>query len=322
MGVWRRGGVFTMALAVLAVAASLGAASALGHPRPHDRRGDSPAFIISSVVYAVASGSFPAVTCSGPGALLYPGLTRCLIFTVQNLRRHPITVTQITAALDAAYPSPPPECAGGYLQLPVFTGTLVVPAMSAASTPGEPLTLKDSGTNQDACENFLYHFTYSGTASAPARTDLDLAVTPNPAGLGTVVTLAARVTGGAHDASATPQGSIAFYLCSDLSCTSTTEISSVTVDATGSASSLVSTLPAGDDHLLAVFTPSLGTWAAAQSTTVVDVDGSVADHDHDHGDRDDSGSRTHSRDHSRRPHPGSLVSRCDPPSGPTFGAGR
>ncbi len=322
MGMWRRGGVITVALAVVAVALSLSAASAFGHPRPHDRHGDSPAFTISSVVYATASGSFPAATCSGPGALLYPGLTRCLIFTVQNLRHHQITVTQITAALDPAYPSPPPECAGGYLQLPTFTGTLVVPAMSAASTPGEPLTLKDSGTNQDACENFLYHFTYSGTASAPTRTDLDLSATPDPAGLGAAVTLNAHVTGDSHDASATPQGTIAFYLCTVPTCTGTTKLSSVLVDETGSATYATSTLPEGENHLFAVFTPLLGTWAGAQSQTVVEVVGSVVDHDHDHGDHDDSRSPDLTRDHGHHPHHDSFTLSCGSSSRPHCGTGR
>lgn len=319
MGMWRRGGVITVALAVVVVAVSLGAASALDRTRPHDHPGDNPAFTISSVVYASASGSFPAATCSGPGALLYPGLTRCLVFTVQNNRHHAITVTQISATLDPAYPSPPPQCAGAYLQLPAFSGTLVVPALSSASTPGEPLTLKDSGTNQDACENFLYHFAYSGAASAPERTDLDLAVSPNPAGSGAAVTLDARVADGDHGAGPAPQGSISFYLCADPGCATTSLLSSVSVDASGSATDVTTTLPLGVDHLVATFTPSTGTWAAAQSRPITEVVGSGGDHDHAHGDHDDASSRGHARDH------GHLVARapaCGSPGGPTCGEGR
>ncbi len=288
MEMWRRGGVMTVALAAVTIALSLGVASALGHPSPHDQRSETPAFTITSVVYDSASGPFPAASCSGPGALLYPGLTRCLIFTVQNLRHHPITVTQITASLDPAYPSPPPQCAGNNLELPAFSGSLVVAAMSSASTPGEPLTLKDSGTNQDACENFLYHFSYVGDATSPARTHLDLDGAPNPVDVGALVTLDAHVSSDYRDATGVPQGAVTFYLCATDACAETTELGVVAVDPGGDAVYSTSSLAQGANRVYAVFTPSSDLWSGTQSSALTEVVGPTGDHDHDHGDGDDA----------------------------------
>ena len=132
-----------------------------------------------------ASDSLGAPACSGSGtALLAPGVTRCVVFSVQNNLKETISVQSITTALDTTnYPAPPANCSGTNLVLPTFSGpSFNVAGGGDATSPGVPIELNNSDSGQDTCKNYTYHFVYAGTADytevygtstglgAPART--------------------------------------------------------------------------------------------------------------------------------------------------------
>ena len=153
-------------------------------------------FNITSTIYATPSGAYPAATCSGSLALLYPGVTRCVVFSVHNNLNVPITVQGITTVLDSGYSAPPAVCSGSNLTLPTFSGSFVVGGSSTANSRGVPILLKESSTNQDACKNFVFHFLYSGTAQYTDSTTTSLTSSPNPSTFGQLVTFTATATSG------------------------------------------------------------------------------------------------------------------------------
>lgn len=122
--------------------------------------------ISAEVLVAPVPAIFPAAECSGPTALLVPGVTHCLVYRVDNHLDVPLTVRTLTMRLDPAYPPPSSGCLSGALDLPDFSGALAVPARSGALSPGLPITLADTGVNQDDCQRTTLHFVYSGTADA------------------------------------------------------------------------------------------------------------------------------------------------------------
>jgi hypothetical protein len=123
-------------------------------------------FTISTEVHATSSATFPVAACSGPAALLVPGVTRCLVYRVDNHLDVPITVRTLTMRLDPAHPAPPAGCAAGSLDLPEYSGALAVPARGSAVSPGLPITLTDTDVNQDDCQETTLHFVYGGSAEA------------------------------------------------------------------------------------------------------------------------------------------------------------
>jgi hypothetical protein len=163
----------------------------------------TPKFLLTSGTgFTITSAVYPSPACSGTPALLYPGITRCAVFSVHNSLTVPITVLTITTALDGSYPAPPAICAGSNLTLPNFSGSFTVAGGGSANSPGVPIALNDSGTNQDACENLTYHFVFSGTAQYTDATTTVLASSTNPSVSGHSVTFTATVT--ANNASSDP----------------------------------------------------------------------------------------------------------------------
>lgn len=229
-------------------------------------------FTISSTIFETPSGSYPAARCSGTPALLYPGVTRCLVYTVTNHLSVPITVQTITTALDSSYPAPPTVCSGAYLTLPSFSGSLPVAAGASAQSPGVPIELKDSGTNQDACENFTYHFVYTGNARYTDTTTTVLASWPNPSISGEPVTFVATVkaTDAATDPSG-PTGTVDFYRCATSSCTSTELLGSSTVGFDGQATFSTKALPVGTSYVQAVYEGVSTTFTSSTSNVVAQV---------------------------------------------------
>jgi hypothetical protein len=127
-------------------------------------------FSISGTVHAAASMTFPAAACVGPAAPLAPGVTRCLVYRVENYLDVPITVRTMSMSLDPSYPPPPSGCSSGELDLPAFAGTLTVPGLGSALSPGLPVTLKDTPLNQDGCKQTVLHFVFTGTADKTETT--------------------------------------------------------------------------------------------------------------------------------------------------------
>jgi len=119
-----------------------------------DLTSGSSSFTITSTTYTTPSGSYPAGSCSGTPALLYPAVTRCVVFSVHNNLKAAISVQSITTALDTTnYPAPPADCTGTNLELPIFSGSLNVTGSGNATSPGVPIELRDNGASQDDCEN-------------------------------------------------------------------------------------------------------------------------------------------------------------------------
>jgi hypothetical protein len=115
-------------------------------------------FVITGTV-----ASFPACDREVP---LVPGIERCLVYEVHNLLDTPITVTAVSiGSVDA-----PDACPASNLDLArtVFTGAVLVPAVGTASTPGRPIALRDTATNQDACKGATFEFTFTGAATVGA----------------------------------------------------------------------------------------------------------------------------------------------------------
>ena len=125
----------------------------------------------------------------------------------------PITVKSIgISAVNA-----PASCPIANLQfnLTAFTGALIVPANGTNSVPA-PISLYDTGTNQDSCEGVTFNFTYSGTATYTETYATSTTVTSSldPSLLGQSLTYSATVTAnataGQDSVPSSPTGSLTF----------------------------------------------------------------------------------------------------------------
>lgn len=171
--------VLITAVVVFVATALVVSAGESGHQ--DDDHGDdhhsTMGFTITSSIYA----TYAASGCSGSTpALLFPGTTRCAVFSVHNNLNVPVTVTSITTALsDVGLPA---LCVGVNLTIPVFSGSLAVPAGGDANTlgvQGVPISLNESHSNQNACQDLTYHFRYQGTAQYTAKSMTVLSSDPN-----------------------------------------------------------------------------------------------------------------------------------------------
>ena len=265
---------FRRAVLVLASAVALGtgtlvfALTCVTGPKP-----GPPFGLTSGTGFNIASTIYPSPACSGTPALLYPGTTRCAVFTVHNNLTVPITVQTITTALDGRYTAPPAICAGSNLILPDFSGSFTVAGGGSANIPGVPIALKDSGTNQDVCENFTYHLLISGKATYTDATTTVLASSPNPSVSGHSVTFTATVT--ADNASSDPSlptGTVTFYSClSAASCASTTSLGTATIRAGGQATFSTSALPVGTSNVEAVYPGASTNFSGSTSNIITQV---------------------------------------------------
>jgi len=265
---------FRRAVLVLASAVALGtgtlvfALTCVTGPKP-----GPPFGLTSGTGFNIASTIYPSPACSGTPALLYPGTTRCAVFTVHNNLTVPITVQTITTALDGRYTAPPAICAGPNLILPDFSGPFTVAGGGSANIPGVPIALKDSGTNQDVCENFTYHLLISGKATYTDATTTVLASSPNPSVSGHSVTFTATVT--ADNASSDPSlptGTVTFYSClSAASCASTTSLGTGTIRAGGQATFSTSALPVGTSNVEAVYPGASTNFSGSTSNIITQV---------------------------------------------------
>ena len=206
-----------VAALVFAVSSSvLGSKSASSH-LGFDLTSGTSSFTITSTTYTTPSGAYPAASCSGTPALLYPAVTRCVVFSVHNNLKAAITVQSITTALDTTdYQAPPSDCSGTDLVLPIYSGSFNVAGGGNATSPGVPIELKDDGAPQTDCENYTYHFNYSGTANYTEvyGTSTGLVSSQNPSTAGQSITYTATVTASATASQdpvpSSPTGTVAF----------------------------------------------------------------------------------------------------------------
>jgi hypothetical protein len=248
-------GAIALVVAALAFGVSssvLGPKSAIAQHLGFDLTSGSSSFTITSTTYTTPSGAYPAATCSGTPALLYPAVTRCVVFSVHNNLKAAISVQSITTALDTTnYPTPPADCTGTNLELPTFTGSFNVAGGGDATSPGVPVELKDNGAPQNDCENYTYHFVYSGSADYTEvyGTSTGVVSSQNPSTAGQSVTYTATVTASATSSQdpvpSSPTGTVTFKdngttICNTVPLTSTgttTATAQCTVNYTSTAGS-------------------------------------------------------------------------------------
>ena len=168
--------------------------------------------LISGSDFAITSKITASPACSGAEAKLYPGLVRCITYTVSNPKEVPITVG--TIGISVANPEPA-GCAASNLDLSQagFTGSLVVPAkvgaVNGTSSVSRTISLKNVNGSQDGCKNAVFSFAYTGTAQYTLTTTTGVATSGSPAIVGQVVTYTATVTPSSTPPS-TPTGSVTF----------------------------------------------------------------------------------------------------------------
>ena len=251
-------GAVALVVAALAFGISssvLGSKSAIAQHLGFDLTSGSSSFTITSTTYTTPSGAYPAASCSGTPALLTPAVTRCVVFSVHNNLKAPISVHSITTALDTAnYAPPPADCAGPNLELPAYSGSFNVAGGGNATSPGVPIELKDDGAPQDDCENYVYHFNYSGSGnySEVYGTSTDLVSSQNPSSVGQSVTYTATVTASATGSQdpvpSSPTGTVTFKDNGTTICNAPVAVTS-TATATASAQCAVTyATTAGSPH--------------------------------------------------------------------------
>jgi hypothetical protein len=223
----------------------------------------------SGSAFTITSAIYPSPRCGGSSALLYPGVTRCLVYTVKNNLDVPISVQHISAALDPHYSAPPSGCTASDLSLPSFSGWLQVSGHGSATSSGLPISLIDTRTNQDNCENTVLHFVYQGTAVYTAKTSTTLTSSLNPSASGQYVTFTATVT--ATDAPTAPTGRVNFYACATAVCAHTDLLGSAAVDPHGKTSFSTRCLSVGTTYVEAVYGGASTNFSSSTSNRVVQV---------------------------------------------------
>jgi hypothetical protein len=214
---------------------------------------------------SITSEIFDSPACSGAPANLYPGTTHCLVFTVHNSLTVPVTVQSITMSLDGGFPALPSGCPPSDFSFPSFTGSLVVPGRATADSPGLPITMQDSGTNQDNCQNTTLHFVYSSVGQFTDSTTTSLSVSPNPPVAGQPVTFTTTVTAGNPSADPTsPTGVVNFFSCSGAACTDPVLMGTRPVGPSGDVT-FTTTLSAGGQFFEATFEGTGTDFAASTS---------------------------------------------------------
>jgi hypothetical protein len=220
------------------------------------------AFSITSTIYR-----YPG--CSGSAALLYPGVTRCLVYSVKNNLDVPISVQRIAATLDPHSAAPPAGCRAADVSLPGFSGSLHIAGGGHANSGGLPISLIDTRTNQDNCENTTLHFVYQGTAIYMAMTSTTLTSSPNPSTSGRPVTFTAIVT--ASDAPDAPTGRMNFYACTTAACGAKHLLGSAVVGSHGRASFSTRCLSLGVTHVEAIYEGASTNFSSSTSNVVAQV---------------------------------------------------
>ena len=259
---------FRRAVLVLASAVALGTGTlvfaltcVVTGPKP------VPSFGLTSDTGFKITSTISSSPTSQLAALLYPGAQRYLWYTAYNPLKVPITVTSMSIAIVM----PPLGCPTSNLDYShtTFSGSLVVPP-SGTNSASVPISLIDTQTNQDSCENTTFHFVYSGKATYTDTTTTTLTSWPNPSASGSSVTLIATVvpTG---TPPRNPTGTVNFYLCATASCSSTTLLGSGSLGAHGQAKYSTSSLAVGTDIIEAIYQGAPTDFSGSTSNTVSQV---------------------------------------------------
>jgi hypothetical protein len=234
-----------------------------------------PAFGLTSGTGFTITSTISSSPTSQIAALLYPGTPRYLWYTAHNPLTVPITVT----SMKIATVRPPAGCPISNLNYSqtTFSGTptLVVPARVGATdgtnTVSVPISLYDTDTNQDACENTTFNFVYTGTANYTDTTTTTLTSSPNPSASGSPVTFTATVEPTGTPPS-NPTGTVDFYQCATAACSGTpTLLGSGSLGAHGQAKYSTSSLAVGTDIIEAIYQGAPTDFSGSTSNTVPQV---------------------------------------------------
>ena len=276
------------AIALVAAACAFAVSSSILGTRPaiaqhlgFDLTSGTSSFTISGTSYTTPSGTYPAASCSGTPALLAPAVTRCMVFSVHNTLKAAISVQSITTALDTTnYPAPPADCSGANLVLPSFSGSFGVSGGGTATSPGVPVELKDDGAAQNDCENYTFHFVYSGSASYTEvyGTSAALASSYNPSTTGQGVTYTATVTASASASQdpipSSPTGTVTFKDNGTTICSSVPVISTGTTTATSQCAATYATTSGSPHPITASYANSDGNFTNSTASLSQVVNGS------------------------------------------------
>lgn len=173
----------------------------------------TPKFVLTSGTGFVITSTISSSPTNQTAALLYPGTQRYLWYTAHNPLQVPIKVTSMSIAAVM----PPADCAISNLDYSgtTFSGSLVVPPLGTNAV-SVPISLLDTNTNQDSCENTTFNFVYAGTATYTEVYATTTAVMSslNPSGVGQAVTYTATVTASAtanqDPVPSSPTGTVTF----------------------------------------------------------------------------------------------------------------
>ena len=129
------------------------------HPLRHEA---AAAPLVPGADFTISTTITSSPTSADHAALLYPGVTRYLWYTVHNPLPQAITVTSLGIASVQA----PPACPRANLDLDQLglTGAFIVPSGATATVLApRPISLRNLPVNQDACKDVTFTFTFTGT---------------------------------------------------------------------------------------------------------------------------------------------------------------
>ena len=126
-----------------------------------------------------------------------------------------------------------------------------------------PISLIDTGSNQDSCENTTFNFTYAGMATYSETYDTTTVSRPRrPSGVTYTATVTASATAGQDPVPSSPTGTVTFNDGPTAICTG------VSLTTTGTTTSTATCGPiTGDDTITAVYTNTDGNFSDSSSGT-------------------------------------------------------
>jgi hypothetical protein len=222
----------------------------------------TPGFVLTSETGFSITSTISSSPTSQITALLYPGVRRYLWYTAYNPMKVPITVT----SMSIGEVTPPAGCSTSNLDYSAanFSGSLVVPA-SGTKAVSVPISLIDTDTNQDSCENTVFNFTYEGTATYSETYATTTVVTSfrDQSGTTYTATVTASAATGQDPVPSSPTGTVTF---NNGTSTRTHTFCTVTLNANATATTTASCGPIAANSVTADYTNTDGNFLASSGT--------------------------------------------------------
>ena len=217
----------------------------------------TPKFVLTSDTGFSIASTISSSPTNQIAALLYPGVQRYLWYMAHNPLKVPITVT----TMSIAEVTPPAGCPTSNLDYSstTFSGSLVVPA-SGTNAVAVPISLIDTGTNQDSCENTTFNFAYEGTATYSEATTTVVTSSENQSGVTYTATVTASAAAEQDRVPSSPTGTVNFNEGTNTIC------ANVPLTSTGTTTSTASCGPIAASSVTADYTNSDGNFDASSGT--------------------------------------------------------